>query len=163
VDRKAGANEISDLTIKGAGFVGTTGGFAVRSSWSNGNPTTSNSGTNDGLWLNGANAVYSFTAPADTGERILKVYAAGLSGAACSLMATLSDGSSTPYVSTWSGNSGHGAWAAVPGDFAVVYTLRYRAASAGQTLKIEYKLENEPDRFRGQARLGAATLAIATQ
>jgi len=54
---------------------------------------------------------------------------------------------------------GHGTWAPVPGDFSVVYTIHYRAASASQTLKVEYKLEDEPNRSLAQARLGAATLA----
>ena len=164
VNRKAKVNEISDQTTTGAGFETWTGGFAIRSSWSDGSPTLSNGGNSSSLWFNGVGGSYSFTAPADTSERILKVYTAGLNGVTCSLTATLSDNSAPPYVSkTWTGNSGVGNWAPVPGDFAVVYTIRYHAASAGQTLKIDYKLENEPDRFLGQARLGAATLAHVQQ
>ncbi|HEY0258140.1 MAG TPA: CARDB domain-containing protein, partial [Candidatus Methylacidiphilales bacterium] len=159
VDRKAKVNEISDVAKMGGGFMASTGGFTIRTAWNDGSPTPSMDATNSSLWVNGIGSGYSFTAPADTTERMLKVYAAGINGAACSLTATLSDNSAAPYVSkTWTGNSGHGSWAAVPGDFSVVYTIRYRAASAAQTLKIEYKLEDEPNRFAGQARLGAATL-----
>ncbi len=160
VDRKSHVNEISDLTVTGASFESWTNGFPVRSIWSE--LESANAGTNTGLWFNGVGGRYSFTAPADTDERTLKVYAAGLSGATCSLTATLSDDSAPPYVSkTWIGNSGIGNWAPVAGDFAVVYTIRYHAASAGQTLKIAYTLENEPNRFLAQARLGAATLSKA--
>ena len=162
VNRKVGSNQIGDVTMTGQGFMSCTGGFAIRTAWRDGTPTASMEATNSSLWLNGVGNGYAFTAPADMTERVLKVYAAGINGATCSLTATLSDNSAPPYVSkTWSGNSGHGSWAPVPGDFAVVYTIRYRAASPSQTLKIEYKLEDEPNRFAGQARLGAATLAQA--
>jgi len=161
VNRKARVKEISDVTISGAGFASWTGGFAVRSLWSDGDPAPASSETNSSLWLNGVGGTYSFTAPADASERTLKVYAGGLNGVSCSLTATLSDGSASPYVSkTWTGNSGQGNWTPVPGDFAVVYTIHYHAASAGQSLKIDFKLENEPNRFLGQARLSAATLSL---
>ncbi len=159
-NRKAGVGEISDVTQGGPGFMSSTSGFAVRTAWQDGAPTKSMEGTNSGLWLNGVGNSFVFTAPADTTERTLKVYAGGIEGASCSFTATLSDGSAPAYVSkTWTGNSGHENWAPVPGAFSVVYTIHYHAASAGQTLKIEYKLDDEPNRFRGQARLGAASLA----
>lgn len=162
VDRKANVNELSDVTISGQGFLSWTDGSALRASWQDGSQTPSVDGTNSSLWFNGVGGIYSFTAPADTSERILKVYASAIGGATCSLTATLSDNSAPPYVSkTWTGNFGHGDWAPVPGDFSVVYTIRYRAASAGQTLKIGYKLEEEPNRFLAQARLSAATLSKA--
>jgi hypothetical protein len=160
VNRKTGAHGFSDITITGAGFASWTGGFGVRSTWSDGSPVASNPGANASLWFNGVGGAYHFTAPADMGERVLRIYAGGVSGASCTLTASLSDDSAPAYVSkTWTGNSGHGNWAPVAGDFCVVYTLRYHAASAGQVLKIEYKLEAEPNRFLGQARLGAATLS----
>ncbi len=160
VNRKTKVDEISDVTKAGQGFMSSTDGFAVRTSWSDGTPTSTVEATNASLWLNGVGTGYSFSAPADTTERVLKIYAAGINGATCSLTASLSDNSAPPYVSkSWTGNSGLGNWAAVPGDFAVVYTIRYRAATARQTLKVQYNLEDEPDRFQGQARLGAATLA----
>jgi hypothetical protein len=158
-DRRAGAKLISDLAIVGAGFVSWTSGFAVRTSWSDGSPARSNAGTNTGLWFNGVGGAYRFTVPADASDRILRIYGGGISGASCALTASLSDNSAPPYISkTWSGNSGQGNWAPVPGDFAVMYTLRYHAGSPGQTLAIEFKLDNDPNRFLGQARLGAATL-----
>jgi hypothetical protein len=39
------------------------------------------------------------------------------------------------------------------------FEIRYRAAAEGQTLAIRFTLDSEPNRFLGQARLGAATLA----
>ncbi len=148
--------------MTGQGFLSWTGGFAIRTSWNDSLENPLVEGTNTGLWLNGVGGTFSFTAPADTQERILKIYASGINGATCSLSATLSDNSAPPYISkTWTGNSGQGHWAPVPGDFSVVYTIRYRAAAAGQTLKIEYRLEDEPNRSLAQARLGAATLSQA--
>jgi hypothetical protein len=160
VNRKAGVGEISDIVRGGPGFMSWTPGFSVRTAWQDGTPVQSMEATNAGLWLNGVGNSFSFTAPADTTERTLKIYAGGLEGASCSLTATLSDGSAPPYVSkTWTGNSGHEHWAPVPGDFSVVYTIHYHAASPGQKLNVQYKLEDEPNRFLGQARLGAASLS----
>ena len=161
-NRKMGVNEISDITPLGPVKPMPTGGFAVRTTWNNGSPTPSVDSTNGGLWLNGVGNGFTFTVPADPTERVLKIYAGGLNGASCSLTATLSDGSAPPYISkTWSGNWGNRNWAPVPCDFAVVYTIRYHAASPGQKLSIQYKLDDEPNRFLSQARLGAATLAPA--
>ena len=162
VDRKAGANRIGSLIKLGQGYMGSTGGFAVRSEWSDGVPTNLMKATNSSVWVNGVGSGFAFTVPAGKTKQILKVYAGGIEGAACSLSATLSDHSALPYVSkTWTGNSGNGSWAPVPGDFATVYTIRYRAASEAQTLKVEFTLDAEANRFLGQARIGAATLASA--
>ena len=73
----------------------------------------------------------------------------------------LSDDSAPAYVSfSWKGNVGQGDWAAVPDGFSAVYTVRFRAASPDQKLTVEWKLTSEPNRFLGQARLQAATLAV---
>jgi len=45
------------------------------------------------------------------------------------------------------------------GAFTTVYTLRYRAASPDQMLQVTWALDGEPNRFLGQARLQAVTLA----
>ncbi|MEX0775970.1 MAG: CARDB domain-containing protein [Phycisphaeraceae bacterium] len=162
VTRKAGAGQIGALEMIGKGHLGSTKGTGIRCIWSNGEPVASMEATNSALWLNGVGNGYAITAPADTIERVLKVYASGIGGATCSLSATLSDGSAPPYVSkTWSGNSGHGSSAPVPGDFAAVYTIRYRATSDAQTLRVEFKLDADASRFQGQARLSAATLSRA--
>jgi hypothetical protein len=84
---------------------------------------------------------------------------AGIGGACGKLTAHLSDGSSPDYVSdAFNGNLAF-QWAAVPGGFTGVYTLRYRAAMPGQTLTVTWVLDSEPNRFLGQVRLQAATLS----
>jgi uncharacterized protein YndB with AHSA1/START domain len=55
-----------------------------------------------------------------------------------------------------------GHWAPVPAGFSAVYTIRYRSATPGQHLTVTWALDDEPNRFLGQARLQAATLAEAT-
>jgi hypothetical protein len=89
----------------------------------------------------------------------LKVYVAGIEGMGGTFTARLSDNSAPAYVSSlWNGNAAN-AWSPIPDGFAGVYTITYHAASPGQTLQIEWKLSSEPNRFRGQARMQAATLA----
>lgn len=160
VNRKTGDALISDVKTIGKGHLGSTKGAAIRCSWNDGQPHTNMPATNSALWLNGVGNGYAFTAPADKHERVLKVYTSGINGADCSLTATLSDDSAKPYISKiWTGNSGHGSWAPIPGDFAAVYTIRYRAASDAQTLNVTFKMDAEANRFQGQARLSAITLA----
>ena len=160
VDRRAGANLISNLTPIGKTPPMWTPGSAIAASWSNGMPTRSVDATSGGLWINGVNNGFTFTAPADTEERTLKVYAAGLEGADCKFTATLSDNSAPPYISTtWSGNRGQGNWAPVCDAFSAVYTVKFRALSPGQKLTLRYELTGEPNRLLGQARLSAVTLS----
>jgi hypothetical protein len=40
-----------------------------------------------------------------------------------------------------------------------VYTIRYRAGSPNQNLKVQWILDGEPNQWLGQARLQAATLS----
>ena len=162
VNRKAaGRREIGDVTHVGSGYCDATPGFGIGVTWSDGSPTAARSDTHASLWLNNVGYGYQFTAPADATERILRVYVGGIEGAGCALTAHLSDGSAPDYASdTFNGNLSN-AWAAVPDGFTSVYTLRYRAASPGSKLTVTWTLASEPNRFRGQARLQAATLARA--
>lgn len=158
--KTSGGHQIGDLTDVGTGYRDATSGFGMSAKWSDGTPTAKADDSHASLWLNGVGHGYGFTAPADTRERVLRVYVGGIEGAGCSLTAPLSDGSAPDYVSkTFDGNLAF-SWAPVPGGFTGVYTLRYRAASAGQTLRVTWKLETEPNQFLGQARLQAATLAL---
>jgi len=161
VNRKAGANLLGvTLTKQGKGYSDWTPGAAVSCNWTGGSPTAATRDTHGGLWWNGVGTSQSFTAAADITERVLKVYVSGIEGAAGKLTATLSDDSAPAYISnTWNGNGSPMAWAAVPGGFSAVYTIRYHAAAADQKLTVEWKLSSEPNQFVGQARLQAATLA----
>lgn len=159
VTRKAtGGAQLSDITKVGDGYRDRTEGFGLSAKWSDGTPTARMNDTHTSLWLNNVGHGYAFTAPADTTERILKVYVGGIEGAGCKLTAHLSDSSAPDYVSsTFNGNAAF-PWAAVPGGFTGVYTLRYHAASPDQKLVVTWVLDSEPNRFLGQARLQAATL-----
>lgn len=160
VNRKAnGGHQIGDLMDIGAGYRDATVGFGMSAKWTDGAPTARMDDTHSSLWLNNMGHGYGFTAPADAQERVLRVYVGGIEGAACTLTAHLSDGSAPDYVSqTFNGNLAF-SWAPVPDGFTGVYTIRYRAAAAGQKLNITWTLTGEPNRFLGQARLQAATLA----
>ena len=135
----AGGSGISDLTylnpntqpLRGLGQFDVNFSF----SWTNGNTTPvatdvyaglqDNSGTGPGL---GVGEGFSFTVPADTTERQVTVYVDEHEGTG-QLTATLSDGSALAYSDS-----------SVPigANSAGVYTIDYTAASAGQTLTIEW-------------------------
>jgi len=159
--RKAGAKLIDAVLQKtGEGYCDATVGCPVGMNWSDGEPIPEGINCHAGLWWNGVGTGYAFSVPADTTERVLRVYVAGIEGATCTLTARLSDDSAPPYVSTYNGNAGP-PWAPVPDSFSRVYTIRYRAGSPGQRLIVEWKLTGEANRFISQARLQAATLALA--
>lgn len=68
-----------------------------------------------------------------------------------------------PYAGagkTFNGNLAND-WSPGTGDLTGVYTLCYHAGSPGQTLTVSWTLDTEPTRFLSQARLQAATLALA--
>jgi hypothetical protein len=160
VNRKAGAQQIDDELVKqGKGHRDRTPGCPLAVRWTGGTPTAEAQDSHSGLWWNGPGTGQRFSVAADTTERVLRVYASGIGGAGCTLTASLSDDSAPAYLSTaWNGNAAF-PWAAVPGNFSAVYTLRYRAAAAGQKLTVCWELSSEPNRFLAQARLQAATLS----
>jgi len=84
-----------------------------------------------------------------------------INGASCTLTAHLSGGSAADYVSTTFSGNHSSDWSPIPDGFATPFTVRCRAASAGQKLTIRWALTGEPNQFLGQARLQAATLAPA--
>jgi hypothetical protein len=163
VNRKAGGpGLLSALTSVGEGHTDRTSGCPVSIRWSDGAPTKEVADTHDGLWWNCLKHAQTFTVAADDKKtRVVRLYVAGIEGAGCTLTARLSDDSAPAYVSSsWDGNIGHGDWAPVPDGFSAVYTIRFRAASPDQKLTVEWMLTSEPNRFLGQARLQAATLAV---
>jgi hypothetical protein len=160
VHKATGQRLFSDLTPIGQGYLDATAGCPVSMKWSDGESPKAMADTHTGLWWNNVGTGRSFTVPADTTPRTLRLYVAGIEGAGGTLSAKLSDDSAPAYISNcWDGNAGHGDWAPVPDGFSAVYTIQYRAASPGQKLTVEWKLTSEPNRFRGQARMQAATLS----
>ena len=159
-ERKRGGTLLGALTPVGQGFRAATGGCPVALSWNDGTTTAKRSDSHDGVWGNNVGMGWSLRVPAGTTPRVLSLYGAGIEGASGRFTATLSDGSAPDYVSnTWTGNRGMGNWAAAPGNFNTVFRLRFKAASADQALTVKWEMSDEPNRFRGQLRLQAATLA----
>jgi hypothetical protein len=163
VNRKANtgtADQIGAMQKVGGGYMDATDGFPINASWSDGTPTAAQQGTHGSLWLNNVGTAFTFDAPADKTNRVLRVFVAGISGAGCTLTAHLSDSSAPDFVSSsFNGNLAFD-WAPVPDGLTTEYTLRYHAASPGQKLVVTWALTSEPNQFLGQARLQAAALSI---
>ncbi len=152
VERKAGANQIGELKEFGQGYLSSTLGSPVKLNWPGGS-------SNSGLWWNGVGHGIEFSVPASPDEQMLQLYVSGINGARGKLEVSLSDESAPAIVSTvFDGNRGNGNWAPIPDSFAGVYSVHFRAKMAGQTLRVRWSLDNEPNTFGGQARLQALTL-----
>lgn len=159
VRKKDGGNLISAVRKKGQNHMGATGGCPVRLVWDDGDTVAAQPGANTGLWTNGKGNGMEFDVDAGTHPRTLKVYVAGNSGAAGTFRASLSDGSAPEVTSeTWRGNRARGN-SPVPGNFAAVYTVRFKAASDGQKLTVSWTMRDEPNQWKGQMRMQAATLS----
>ncbi|MEZ5428820.1 MAG: peptidoglycan DD-metalloendopeptidase family protein [Pyrinomonadaceae bacterium] len=116
-------------------------------SWSDGTPTTSATNTNTGLFVYDVGNGFQLTVPADTTPRTLKLYLT-VYGSTGKLEATLSDGSASPHIGSITST----------GDINRVYTLDYQAASAGQTLTINWIVDSN-----GSIGIQAASLATTQQ
>jgi uncharacterized membrane protein len=150
-NHKAGvASQISNYTVIGSAiayqYTGSPSGF----SWTGGTPTSSSGVTKTGIYVTGQNGGFEITAAADTASRTLRLYV-GASGAQGKIVAHLSDDSAPDYVDT-SLNNGSGATVGL-------YTLTYKAASAGQTLTVTYIQNNNTS---GNVFLQAATMTGGT-
>lgn len=143
---------ISDVTpISGSTKV-QMGGSPTTFTWSDGTPnaTVNASGNELGTFAFGHG--FTFTVPADTTQRALRVYV-GVNNVRGQLTARLSDGSAPDYVDTSLFNA-----TAADG----VYTLAYSAASAGQTLLVSWvEFPPDGDQVAGRLNLKAATLQLA--
>jgi hypothetical protein len=149
MDRKAGVTaQISDFAQLGTNLVERYADNYSAFSWSDGTPTASDAGTTTGVFTHGAEDGFELVAAADTSTRTLRVYV-GLYGAQGEFQAWLSDFSAPPYTDTSLQNVGN-AYA--------VYELTYRAASAGQSLIVQYRPLRLLDRNFGNVTLQSATL-----
>lgn len=159
LNRKAGVTpRIGDFTVIGsdAAFLAVYKDNAnVNYNWSDGYPTPSVPNTTALVWVYGVPSIgagFDITIPADTTTNTLKLYV-GVFGAKGHLIAMLSDSSAQSYTNT-SLVDQMGSWK------GGVYTINYAAASAGQTLKIQWTLETA-FRANGNVTLQAATLTTA--
>jgi len=145
--KSSGGNKISNYLVVGTGTVSSYHNDTRRCSWSDGTPTASGSNKN-GISITGVGKGFQITAPADLTQRTLKVYVGGWKSTG-TLTASLSDGSAPNYVnSSISGT----------GQYDAVYTLTYKAASAGKLITIKWVQASGT----GNVTLQAATLVENT-
>lgn len=159
-NRKASGNkQISDLTRIGSQNVGRSTDGIVNFSWYDGttadlpnDQVVTEYGTKTETFQSGVGNGFGITVPADTQPRTLRVYVGGFNSRG-TLTATLSDGSAPAYsvaFSNWHGNEGH---------YSKVITLSYRAASANQTLSVQWvQTEDAANSQFGKVFFNAATL-----
>ena len=149
-DHKNGvAQQISDFTVLGTNSVQRLSDNFTAYSWADGTPTPNATNSTTGVFIYGVTNGFQIQAPADTTPRRLKVYV-GLYGARGNFQAYLSDFSARAYTDTTLTNVFDNSYA--------VYTLDYSAASAGQSLIVEFKSFTLYDFDFGNVTLQAATL-----
>ncbi|HEU0009822.1 MAG TPA: Ig-like domain-containing protein [Verrucomicrobiae bacterium] len=149
-DHKSGVGQsISDFTVLGSHPVMQYSNNYTRYSWSDGTPVLEASATPTGVFIIGQDSGFHLTVPADTTPRRLKLYVGGY-GMQANFQAWLSDFSAAAYTDTSVSN--------VFDDAYAVYTLDYAAASAGESLIVQYRADTLFDGDFGNVTLQAATL-----
>jgi len=128
VRKSGGGSLISTYTVVGAGGVNSYSNDPRPMSWSGGTPTASASADAFGVYISNTGAGFSITVPADTTQRVVKVYVGGWNSAG-SFTASLSDASATNYTNTTTASSS---------QYDRAYTLTYKAASAGKLLTLSW-------------------------
>lgn len=163
INKNAAQNLISNVEITGSthdGFNGV-GDLATLVEWSDGKPIdawTDSSGKGTGVFIKSLNNGFTFTVPAITEERILKVYV-GSWQADGKLTAQLDDGSEA-YI----GYSKKDEDNIAPNKSGKVFTIRYKAAEKGKTLTVSYIVDKNYDSAgKGNVVLQAATLGGAEE
>ena len=151
-DHKAGVTpqKISGVTKIGSGGLSWFADCPTTFSWSDGTPTLNVLNTPTGINTNGAvGNGFEITVPADQTTKTLKLYV-GVWFTQGKLEATLSDASAPAFVdSTLNNNAGS--------SFGL-YTINYKAASSGQTLKIRFTIQTQYLSPNGNVAWEAATL-----
>jgi hypothetical protein len=147
-DHKAGVTQqISNYTLIGTASPSRYANNSIGFTWTDGQPTSAATNSTTGIFVSGQNNGFRIMLPADTTLRTLKVYV-GAWRAQGRLVAHLSDGSAADYVDISLNNN---AGVTTLG----VYTLTYKAASAGQILTLTYVQNTAAS---GNVTLQAATL-----
>jgi hypothetical protein len=151
-NHKSGANLISDALVINAG----NGRNRYASSpttytWVSGTPTASATSTPTGIFTDGT---ISFTVPADTTERILRVYGGCFNTPSMRVRATLNDNSAASYTDTGLSST------LTESSTNAVWTLRYKAGSANKLLTVDISL-TAGNATVGNVALQAATLQLA--
>jgi len=146
VRNASGGGQISTIAMVGGAVSKTYSGDARTLKWSNGTPTTAGTSSR-GTLVAGSGNGFQISAPADTTSRTLTVYL-GVQNGTGTLTAHLSDGSAADYVKAYSSSNSRGDG---------IYTLKYRAASAGQNITIKWV---QTSGRKGNVSLQGAALAV---
>jgi hypothetical protein len=129
VHKAAGGSQIPNFIKIGAPSVQTYDNDQRPISWTDGTPVAAATNDITGVFIGGVGNGFQISAPADTTTRTLLVYVGGwLSGG--KFVAHLSDGSAADYVDA--------SFSSTTGQYKLVYTLTYHAASAGQQLVVQW-------------------------
>jgi chitodextrinase len=149
--KRCGAQQISNASLIsiGNGVVRRYGDNPNGYTWTDGTPTLSASNTTTGIWVADLHNGLRFTVPADTSERALKVYV-GVWKAKGRLEARLSDMSAPAFIDTGLEDCYD--------TTNRIFTITYRAASAGQNLEVTLLADGVFDLEYGNVTLQAATL-----
>jgi uncharacterized protein YjdB len=149
-DHKAtGGSKISNYTAIGASTVYMHLDDQRTCVWASGTPVASGSNTR-GVNIAGTGNGFQLTAPADQTLRTLKLYIGGYKSVG-TFTAKLSDGSAADYVNVITPVLN------AKGQYDAVYTLTYKAASAGKLLTVKWVQSSTA--AGGNVTLQAATLS----
>ena len=131
IDRKLVANSvISGFSELKNGKVTQYINNVVSFRWSDGKPIADEPGTTTGVYIAGVDDGFAVSVPADTTEHTVVIFVGGYLTAA-TLSAHLSDKSAPDFSSSNFSN--------MVDVYNATFTLKYRAASANQTLLIAWK------------------------
>jgi PKD repeat protein len=148
IHKSTGGGKISTYSRIGSAVIYSYNNDPRLINWSGGTPTATGSNHN-GVLIGGTGNGFQISAPADTTAHKLIVYVGGWKSAG-KLTAHLSDGSAADYVNSSLSKSS--------GQYDGVYTLTYKAASAGQTISLRWTQVSGP----GNVTLQGAALADAS-
>jgi len=145
--------QIGTFTPVGSGTDSQSGGGGIVAVWSDGTPVISGTNNQRGVFVPDAGNGFRLTVPADPITRTLRLYT-NVYKAQAAVTATLSDGSAPLYSNNSLSSTG--------GIGQGVYTLAYRAASAGQTLTITLTTLNDYGTVGSSTQDGGVVLEAAT-
>lgn len=150
-DHKAGITQkITNVTKIGAGGLSWFTDCPTTFSWSDGTPTLNILNSATGINTNGSvGNGFEITVPSDTNLKTLKLYL-GVWYTQGKLEATLSDGSAPAFIDTSLNRNG--------GSSFGLYTINFKAASSGQSLKIRFTILTQHFAPNGNVAWEAATL-----
>jgi hypothetical protein len=131
--RSSGGGQISSVIgTGGASINGVSDPSTPYFSWSDGTPNSFVSLTHDQIYTTTPGGGLQFSVPAGTGIRTLKVYVGMTSSSTGRLQAHLSDSSALDFIDSSVSSAGPYR--------EVIFTLNYSAASAGQSLTVNWTL-----------------------